>query len=118
VKLTPPSNFENGQYGGGSGPAETMRYTIILSYHPQPGDECKCVGFILRGYYLHTYDGEFECSCANALSVEGGFPWGVSLGGSLSFANDTPGRSSSSIRAATDPNHTKTYEPVGWVPSA
>lgn len=120
VKLTPPESFEKGQYDDGSDVAAptTMRYQFTLKYTPLPGDECKVVGFLVRGYYLHTYDGSFEWSCDNAIQVGVSFPWSVSLGGSVSATNDHAWSRPLVNALGADGNHTQECNPgPGWVPS-
>lgn len=88
VKLTPPSSFESGEYGAGAGsdPRE-MTYTVKVLYLGND-DECRCSGFVVRGRYMHTYDGDVEFGCDNTVSVGLSFPWSVSVGGNFTFTND------------------------------
>lgn len=88
VNITPPSEFESGQYAGGSPNANELTYVLSLKYTPLPGDGCECVGFLIRGRYLHTYDGPFEVMADNSLFVGASFPWplkGSSIGAGMTF---------------------------------
>jgi hypothetical protein len=119
VRLTPPSSFESGQYGSGAaGDPTTMTYELNLTYTPQPQDGCECFGFLLRGRYLHTYDGSFKFWFNNSISVAVGYPWSVSIGGEISFTNDHAwNKQLVNPTSEGDGSHTAEYAPgAEWVP--
>jgi hypothetical protein len=88
VKLTPPSRFESGQYnqGNGADPRE-LTYTIKLIYLGNE-DGCNCSGFLVRGRYIHTYDGSIEVGWSNTYSIGVSYPWSVSIGSEFTITDD------------------------------
>ena len=95
VRITPPSSFERGEYNAPAGPVTQwdpapapLVYHFKFAYVPLPGDECEVVRLLVGGHYIHTYDGLFTVHAGNTFEIAGAIPWGLEIGGAVTFANN------------------------------
>lgn len=84
VRVTPPSGFESASTNN----AARLTYVMTFMYTPAPADDCTVQCLPYRGSYMHSYNGDYHILSADAVSVSAGFPWSVSVSGTLSFESE------------------------------
>ncbi|MCA9244311.1 MAG: hypothetical protein KDA32_10175 [Phycisphaerales bacterium] len=84
VRVTPPSGFESAS----NNTAARITYVMTFAYTPAPADDCTVQCLPYRGFYMHSYNGDYHILAADAVSVSASFPWSVSVSGTLRLTSE------------------------------